>query len=204
MLYTLLTDSNNFLEPLLDRAQIDRLVGQTSNNTIDDRIELNNAPRSFKDIITEPLNVSFPEGTKEQKGCTIPEIAVFQGRLFLSMRAYNILKTQIEDDGEFLPLNYENGEGFMFTPLRVAEEVDAIDTKLSRKNEWGDLEHLAFNESKVKDWLLFRTKFENYFGLHCQEAVKNAIKTKQLKGLYITPDLGRIFPCEGNEYNQVN
>ncbi len=44
MLYTLLTNSNSYLDPLIDVEQIDRLVGEVSDETIELHIELNNAP----------------------------------------------------------------------------------------------------------------------------------------------------------------
>lgn len=135
MLYTLLTDSNVYLDPLIDMEQIDRLVGEVSDETIELHIELNNAPRSFKNVFNEPL---------------------------------------IENEGEFIPAIYENGEAFIFTPLRVAEDVEGVDTTLTRHNSWGDLENLVIREDKVKDWSVFRTKIENYRGLHAYTAKKRS------------------------------
>jgi hypothetical protein len=204
MLYTLLTDSNHYLDPLIDIQQIDRLVGEVNDDTIELHIELNNAPRSFKGIFNEALKVGFPQGTKEQKNCSIPEIAVFEGRLFLSKRAYEAVEPLIKHDGEFLSATYEQGEGFIFTPMHLAETVGGLDKKLTRKNDWGDLEHLAFHEDKLKHWQLFRTEYEHYRGLHCQPAIKTAIEDAELKGLYITADLGRIFPCEPDLVTKLN
>ena len=35
MLYTLLTNSNSYLDPLIDVEQIDRLVGEVSDETVE-------------------------------------------------------------------------------------------------------------------------------------------------------------------------
>lgn len=143
--------------------------------------------------------MTFPKGTQEQQGCIIPEIAVFEGRLFLNLRAYEVLKPLIENDGEFLPAIYENGEAYIFTPMNVAEDADALDTTLTRQNSWRDLENLVIREDKIHGWSIFRTKIENYRDLHCQEIIKEAVEKEQLQGLYITSDLGRIFPCERSD-----
>lgn len=33
---------------------------------------------------------------------------------------------------------------------KTTEDLDALDSKLSKKNDWGDVEHLAFIESQLK------------------------------------------------------
>ncbi len=200
MLYTLIPDLKKYLEPVIDAEQVDELVG----DDYDLRIDFNGAPRSYKGIINEPLNVSFPTGMSEQKGCVIPDIAVFQGRLFLSKTACDILKPVLEKDGEFLPAVYEKGEGFIYTPLNVAEDVDGLDTALSKKNDWGYFSHLAFHEEKVANWSVFRIRGDSFMSLFCQEPVKALIENAQLTGVYITPDLSNIFPQEQGNVSGLN
>jgi len=78
----------------------------------------------------------------------------------------------------------------VFTPLKVAE----VDKNLSRKDEWNNILSLAFDKIQVKNWSVFRTEYNNYMSLYCQESVKQAIEDAQLTGLYITNDLANIFP----------
>jgi len=90
-------------------------------------------------------------------------------------------------------VNHRGQAGYIFTPLQVADEVGGLYKTLSCKNEWGDIQHLAFHEEKVKQWSLFRTEYNGYMTLHCQQAIKEAIEGAQLTGLCITTDLGNIF-----------
>lgn len=178
---------------LWDREKIASLVGEMG-SAMERRIDMWNAPRSFEGVFSETLRVSFPELSKEDKNCQLPDIAIDQGRLFLSGKAFETLKPLIENDGEFLPVIYEHGSAYIFIPLKVAESADALDEKLSRKNDWGDMENIAFHEELVASWSVFRSEFNAYMSVYCNEAVKEAIESNGLSGLYISPDLGNIFP----------
>jgi len=199
MLYTFISDYDH-LGLVWDSEQITRLVGnRDSGGNMDERIDLWRGPREFKSLYLEPLKVSFPILHKDSKGKKIPDICAVQGRLFLNLKAYEALKPIIGDDGEFLPLTYELGEAYFFNPLRVADDVDGVNQELSRKNEWGDLENLAFHESKVENWSVFRTAFNSYQTLQGNESVKNAVEQAGLNGLYITPELGCIYAVNKND-----
>lgn len=202
MLYTIISDENH--KPLVwDSEQIQSLVGDIR-SAMQKRIDMWHLPCSYKNVFSEPLRVSFPAIAKEYKGLPIPDICALKGRLFLNQKAYDALEKLLKHDGEFLPVVYEDGQGYVYTPLRVAEHVDGLNTELSKKSEWGDVENLAFHESAVKDWNVFRAEFNNYLTLQCQDVVKEAIETAGLKGLYITPDLGRIFACERGDVESLN
>lgn len=204
MLYTMILDYNHYLPLAWDQDQIISIIGDDSIATREQRIDMWNAPRTYMDIYKEPLHVHFSKTTKGSKNCVIPDIGETHGRLFLTPKAYKILEPLIKNDGEFLPLVYEHGEAYFFNPLRSAEDVGGLDTKLSRKNEWGDLENLAFHEDKVKDWAVFRTGFNDHYTLQCQRHIKEAIEQAGLKGLYITPDLGCIFASERDNVADLN
>ncbi len=204
MLYTLLLDTKRYLEPLIDGEQVHRILGETTRENVKYRIDFRTTPVSYKGVFNEPLNVSFPRALEDQKDCLIPEIAASMGRLFLNPEAYEVLKPLIENDGEFLPVIYEQGDGFIFVPLRVADDVGGLDTNLSTKDEWGQVNNLAFHEDRVKDWSVFRTKFNSYHTLQCQQSVKDAIERAGLRGLYITPNLGNIFPEEPGAVSNLN
>lgn len=204
MLYTVLLDSKNYLDPMFSSDQLDRLVGTLNGETIANRIELNNTPRSFAGVFSEPLQIDFPVFKKAKAKLPIPDIAVTEGRLFLNKKAYDALKDLIKNDGEFIPATYSGSEAFIFTPLNVAEKVDALDTKLSKKNEWGDLENLSFDEEKLKDWVVFRAEFNAFYTLQVTQAFVDAVKENDLKGLYVTTNLGSIFAVERAEVSKLN
>jgi hypothetical protein len=110
----------------------------------------------------------------------------------------------IENDGEFLPATYSGGKAFIFTPLNVAEDVGALDEKLTRKNDWGDVENLAFHEEKLKDWILFRARFNAFYTLQCTQAFIDTVTANDLNGLFVTTNLGSIFAVEKAEVSNLN
>ncbi|GAA6166624.1 hypothetical protein [Sessilibacter corallicola] len=204
MLYTLIHDSNNYLEVHFNREQIWRILEEYGDDHIDHRIDVNCEPKSFQYIIKEPLSLSFPIIQKSDKNKKIPDIHISSGRLFMNTKAFQVLKPLIESDGEFLPVTYENGEGYFYIPFRIAEDRDAINTELSTENSWNYFDHLVFYEKKIEDWSLFRMKYDGYKSVFCQESVKAAIENAGLKGLFITNDLANIFPEERSTVSKLN
>lgn len=200
MLYTLISAYDDYLGLCFDDEQIIRVIGDITDDTLDKRIDVNGLPRSYKGVIDELLNFSFPVMEKADKNKNMPDLEVHLGRLFLSEKAYQVLKSVIENDGEFLPVTYENGQGYFYIPLQVA----AVDPNLTRKNEWDEIVNLGFNEDQVKDYALFRTEYNGYMRLYAQESVKNIIESEKLTGLYITNDLANIFPEDRGSVAQIN
>lgn len=204
MLYTLIYDSKNYREFHFDQNQIVRILDQEGYSDIEHRIDVNGEPKSFKYLVKEPLILTFPIIEKADKNKKIPDIEVSSGRLFLSEKAYQVLKPALENDGEFLPVTYENGQGYFFTPLHVAEDVDAINTELSQENGWNYFDHLVFYEDRVKEWSLFRMRHDGYRSVFCSNEIRQIIEDKQLTGLYITNDLANIFPEERSDVADLN
>ena len=190
MLYTIVQDSNRYRSLVWDDAQITQLVGESD---MELRIDMWNSPRTYKDVFDETLRVSFKPLSKQSEKLAIPDVSVLQGRLFLSSKAHSVLSNLIKPDGEFLKVNFDGEDGYIFTPLCVAEKLGGLDIQLSRKNEWGDVESLSFHEEKVKGCALFRCEYDMFMSLHCQQIVKDAIEKAGLKGVFFTTDIGNIF-----------
>lgn len=199
-LYTIVFDTRHYLSMIWDSTQIIEL----SNNQLDHRIDMNGAPIRHAGIFTKPLNVSFEKNFESDEKLFKPDITVQEGRFYLNDQAYQTLFNLIKDDGEFLPLIDDEGNScYVFTPLHVAEEQGGLDTQLSKKNEWGDLENLAFHEEKVKNWSTFRTEFNACMTLQCNQAVKDAIEEANLKGVFFTTDLGNGYSNQFDEDVQI-
>ena len=197
MLYTMIHDYRYYLAAYFDQNQINRLVGVLSDENRDKHIELTCHPHTYKGVFEEPLRIAFQPKDKTLKNCTMPDLGIMQGRLFLNQNAYDILSPIIGADGEFLPAIYNSDKpAYIFNPLRVAEDVDGLDVSLSKEDEFGEVAHLAFHEEKLGNWSLFRAKFNYYHTLQCRDDIKKIIEDGGLTGLYFTPDLGRIFPGE--------
>lgn len=199
MLYTLIADSNKFLGAAIDSTSVEEMVGSLRGERRNDRIDVNHVPRSWSGVFTEPVLVNF---TQIEKGGekTIPDIGEFQGRLFLNKKAYKVLEPLIKEDGDFIAAKTSDGDGYIFTPLRVAD----VDKKVTVKNEWDEIVSLGFEEEQVKDWMLFRTEYNGYMRLYCGDTIKNAIENANLTGCYITSDLANIFPEERGNVADLN
>ena len=204
MLHTVLSDSSQYLGAVIDSDYVASIVGSLRGSRIDDRIDVNHQPRAWGGAFPDPIPVTFPVLSSDDKSKTIPDIAEFQGRLFLNEKAYQALKQVIEKDGEFILATAGGGKGYIFTPLRIAEDVEGLDSSLSKKNEWEDVEHLVFVEDQVRDFNLFRAEYTACMRLYCQESFKDAVQYAKLSGLYFSPDLANIFPEERNSATRIN
>lgn len=205
MLYTLIPDSDHYRGATINSEAVAAVVGGLRDGRLHDRIDANHEPRRWSGVFSEPIKIDFPIFQGSEEKMPFPDIAMFEGRLFLNSKAYEVLGPLIENDGGVLPAqSEETGEGYLFTPLRVAEDTNAANKTLTTHSEGGDVDHLAFHEEKVKAWTIFRCKLTAYMRLYCHENVKTAIEESNLTGLYITPDLANIFPEERSASEKIN
>lgn len=137
----------------------------------------------------QQTEVLFVDGYPEFKFNKVaPDISYTTGRLFLNQRALDALKPFLEK-GEILPVLYESGtKGYIFNPLDIVKA-----SKHSTKNEFGDITHISFNEEHT----LFKTDFDGYNGVFCDQAVRDTIEKAGLKGLVFDVDLANIFLDDG-------
>ncbi|MGL6159747.1 hypothetical protein [Microbulbifer sp.] len=188
-LLSIYADTKRYRMLCFDREQSRAVFGDNIANQFDVNFEA----KSYKNA-WQPLDVSFVTGV--DGGESVPDISEHNGRLYLNDRAFQVLKDTLSDDGEFLPVRCGESTGYLFNPLRIAEDVGGLDRKLSVKNEWGDLENIAFHEGKVSEFTVFRSRFDNYRSLYCQSRLRDIIEDVGLKGVFFTPDLGNPFTLE--------
>lgn len=187
-LYSIYADKENYRTIEFDRDQMFDDFGSLPNH-----FNVNYAPRAFSSCLKRPLEINFQCENTEFHGELMPDISEHYGRLFLSQKAYQALNGLLENDGEFLPVNYEEGSAYIFNPLSVAESVDGLDEKLSIKDEFGQRQNVAFHEERVKGFMIFKTEFDSFINAYVKDAVRDAIEAANLKGVYFTPDLGDPF-----------
>lgn len=170
----------------------DKQIHEVFGDDIHNQFTVNYAPVSYEDK-WQILNINFDDDGAGLDGDLIPDISAHYGRLFLSQAAYEALKGLLEGHGEFLPVRYKGESAYIFNPLHKAEEVDGLDTKLSVRDEWGDIENTAFHEERVKDFVIFKTEFDHFISAYCDQALKDAVEEADLKGVFFTTDLGNPF-----------
>jgi ribulose 1,5-bisphosphate carboxylase large subunit-like protein len=102
-LYSIYADKKKYRYLGVDRNQSREVFGEDVKNQFD----INFEAKPYADN-WQTLNVNFTDDGAGLSGDLIPEISEHNGRLFLSPKAYEVLKNIIKKDGEFLP-------GFFFS-----------------------------------------------------------------------------------------
>ena len=108
------------------------------------------------------------------------------GHLFLSERALKSLRDILEPHGELLPVIYSSDneapkEGAIFNPLKVVSASE----RTSTKDSFGEVASLFFDTEEV----IFKTDFDDYFGVYCNDVFTGIVIHDELNGLIVTEDL---------------
>ena len=139
----------------------------------------------------KPMEIEFSDafGGKNTKG--IPDISLNVGKLFLSTKAYELLKSLIEPCGELLPILYGDQKGYIFNGLAMLKPNE----KLSIHDPLNDRFSIIFDDNKDANDAIFKAKidFNAYF---CQTEFKNIVEKNKLTGISFSQDLGNPFPEE--------
>lgn len=144
MIFAIHNDRKHYAALAFDWKQIVALFG----DSMETRIDVNPAPNHYAAIWNPEITVSF-DHCGGLTGSQIPDIAEHQGRLFVNAKAYDILYPLLERNGEWLPVTTKQGQGYLFNPLRLAEDSNTLDESLCVRNEWHDVENVAFHEQQL-------------------------------------------------------
>ncbi|SIS63998.1 hypothetical protein SAMN05421686_10346 [Thalassolituus maritimus] len=96
------------------------------------------------------------------------------------------MKDVLEPHGELLPVVYSSEneapkEGAIFNPLKVVPTNE----RTSTKDSFGEVASLFFDTEEV----IFKTDFDDYFGLYCSNEFQRFIKANELTGLEMRENL---------------
>lgn len=186
MIYLIHPNIKLYKSFLINSKEARRKLGQETMFHFDPR------PQSYSND-WQPLDIEFASLSNSKK-TKMPDITTRNGRLFLNQSAYDALHNMLDAHGEFLPIKHKDGDGYLFNILEDAKTNDALDTKLSTRNEYGDVQSVEFHEDKLEGALVVRTEFDSYQGVYCTEVFKNAVEGADLKGITFSADLGTIYP----------
>lgn len=178
--YAIQPDSRHYKSFVLDRQRVRKALGHET------EFHFARAPKRYLNS-WQPFDINF-ENLGASIRVAMPDIMVRNGRLFLSIAAYEVLSPIIAEHGEFLPITYEGNNGFIFNVLSVAEDIFETDKNLSNKNELGEVKSLYSRSHNINKMALFRTAIDGYLEIYCSEVLKNAIEKKQLKGIKFSAD----------------
>lgn len=145
--------------------------------------------------IWSPLTLEF-RSCSSHKSTGFPDISENFGRLFMSEHAHEILFSLLESSGEFLPINYEKGKGYIFNPLWTIEQFNGLDELNFAYDTYGNITHLAVNEKNIPSTGCMRTEKDSYKAIFCTENIKQACEAASLTGIIFSQDLAN--PLEGS------
>ncbi len=189
-IYVIHPNVNHYLSYVLDSKEVRKKLGN------DTMFHFDQSPLVYAEI-WKPIEISFAKLSGVKKG-DIPDLMIRNGRLFLNEKAYECLRETLEAHGEFLPVTFGSEAGYLFNILRLADDIGGLNQKLSTRDEHDDLQSLVFHEEKMIKILVFRTSFDDYMGVYCNGAFKQAVENAGLKGLVFSLDLWNIFPTDSS------
>ena len=160
---------------------------------------IDRTPISYADIWNTPLHIKFrpPENFTQE---FIPDLSEVDGKLFLNQKAYDLIKGMLKQYGEFLPITYDGGTGYLFNILTIAEDMDGLNEQLIGHDKHGNLENFGFHEEIMGKIPIFRAKLDSYQGIFCNEAIKKRIADTKLSGVFFHVDLANPI---GESYGTV-
>ncbi len=155
--------------------------------------ELGNMPfflvseiHSYADVWNSPhIQFLVDEGIKTD---SFPDLDIKGGKLFLSEKAYNTLKGILSGHGEFLPVTFNAGTGYIFNPLediapiKESIEYDPTDSRL--------VLNFKFNESNLPP--IFKSDIDTRYVFITTELYRT-IRLNGLNGLWFFKDYGFTY-----------
>jgi hypothetical protein len=179
MLYRISTNDIDYLSLIYDDEEVIEKLGE------ENLIQIECDSREYAPI-WQKLSVRFEPALGGKSDKPIPDLQMHSGHLFLSERALKSLKDILEPHGELLPVIYSSDneapkEGAIFNPLKVV----SANERTSTKDSFGEVASLFFDTEEV----IFKTDFDDYFGVFGNEVFKDVVTSRGLTGLIVTKDL---------------
>jgi len=152
----------------------------------------------------QKVNASFVLPIDYKKSNPIPFLPDVthwgHNHLVFNQKAYDLVSEHLNPFGEFLPVVCEGYDYYLFNILQIADD-NLIDQTNSEKNmmtmdgitmQMG-IKKLKFKEHKLKDTLVFKTNYDEYVGIFCNNKFKQLVEDANLKGIVFKLDLASIF-----------
>ncbi|MFS1525837.1 hypothetical protein ACL7TT_17275 [Microbulbifer sp. 2304DJ12-6] len=175
-IYQVFEDYDNYMTVYFDPDEVEDKRG-------DDDFIIFTQPQSYtNDWVPLELSIKVCDSSP-----VIPTLSKWQNYLVLHEAAYKILEDMLKSFGEFLPCTYQGAKFYLFNPLTIAEDLDAV-VPGSVKRKGNLLSGIAFDENKLKEVPVFRTK-ESYISIYCTSAFKTVVESEKLDGLLFSTNL---------------
>jgi hypothetical protein len=144
-----------------------------------------------------PVDGSFSDESDSGDTLRLPDISCWiSDNLVLSEEAKNKLQDHLRPYGELLPVNVEGNRWWVLHVTKLTSD-EAVDEERSERvideSTYKDVKMLAFRDEAVKDLLLFKSEYNDYKSIYCNQAFKDLIEGLGLQGLLFDTGLASIF-----------
>ncbi|WP_445355696.1 hypothetical protein ACJJI5_05010 [Microbulbifer sp. EKSA008] len=174
--YQVFTNFTDFMVPHFDIDEVEEKRG-------DDDFIIDTRPTNYTDDWI-PLEVQF---SLEDGLPNIPTLSKWQNYLVLHEAAYKVLEGVLGPYGEFLPCTYQGAKFYLFNPLTIAEDLNAVIPGSVTRN--GNLlSGIEFDADKLKEVPVFRSK-ESNITIYCTDVFKGVVEAEKLDGLLFSTNL---------------
>jgi len=147
--------------------------------------------KSLKDI-WKPALLEFEDVLNQNS--LLPDVSLWlRTFLVLSPKAYGVLCSVLEKNGEFLPVFIGDEKWHLFTVLTFGKEDRP---KCVEKISYGSpdgIEVLVFDDDDIKDKVIFKSQLEGASNLYCNDIFKSLCEVNGLTGLQFSTELTDPF-----------
>jgi len=154
-----------------------KLIKMLRNHTYD------NLP--LKEIWPEEVPCNYFGGARKQDY----DITLLSDYLVLKMDVVDVLKDELTQSGELLPINVEGTKMMLFNCLTFGKEEDELCIRRYEDGIQYGLETLSFDAEDIKNKAFFKSKLDNAQFLYCSETVKTLLEEHNFKGLTFDTNL---------------
>lgn len=120
------------------------------------------------------------------------DVSLWGSFLLLSPLAYESLSSNLSAHGEFLPIDFNGTDWWLFNCLELGAEslADCVIHEAAHSTE---LEKLVFDESTLSGKLIFKSKLEGCKTLFCDDRLKMAVTQLPVCGVNFNTNLVAQF-----------
>ncbi|MES2676626.1 MAG: DUF1629 domain-containing protein [Pseudomonadota bacterium] len=129
--------------------------------------------------------------SKDSSPLAIPDVSLWLSgaALVLSGKAYEVLHEVLNGFGEFLPVNCLGEIYYIFNCLTLGEIDKEQSHHIVEDGFVVGVKSLKFDNSDVKDKVLFKTTFNRCKDVYCNNTFKNIVESYCLTGIAFKADL---------------
>ena len=186
MIYRISTNNDKYMIFHIEPKELRSKMGD------DMMIHMGAEPDKYLDHWVKP-DATFYISNNFPKALKIPDITLWGEFLVLNEKAYSALSARLSEYGEYLPVNCEGNNYYIFNILKIMDNSVAVDEEQSVRKVENDIflgvDKLVFKEDVMGDTLVFRTAFDDHQRVFCTTQFKQLIENIKLDGITFKTDL---------------